>query len=366
MGYLNPGDTLHVMPGTYSSLLRITRSGKQGAPITVVGDPTTPTLIHTTTGNAIQLANGVSYVTIAHFDVQASDVNGVGIFTEGTVPVHHIVITRNRVHDCGAAGIAYIHGDYPSIMHNVVYNNAWTSPSDSSGIDLYQLTNTDQATGTHAYVADNIVYANANKVPPVPGTSTTDGNGIIVDDGRHTQNGYLATAPAFFGTTLIENNIVFNNGGNAIHVNKSDNVQIRNNTTYQDNTDPDFNGHGYGEIMVMNSGTVAVYNNILWSSGTAYAAYQSQNSTNDFTDYNVTYNVHQPSFYAVNSTGTFWGPHSVYGNPLFVNASTDPAKADFHILGGSAAFGAGMPGGGPAYDFDGVKRPSVADAGAYQ
>jgi parallel beta-helix repeat protein len=365
MNYLQPGDTLHVLGGPYSALLYLTVSGTATAPITIEGDVTHLTQIAVTSGNAIQFKAGVSYVNVSNFDLSATASDGNGIFTEGSAPVSHIGIYKSRIHDCGAAGIGLIHTDYVTVMRNVVYNNSWLSPSESSGIDLYQFTNVDQVLQhNHNYIADNIVYGNANKVPAVPGRDPTDGNGIIVDDSRHTKGGYLASAPAYTAGTLIENNIVFNNGGRGIHVFSSDNVTIRNNTTYMNNTDPT-TAVSAGEIEAMVSGNVSVYNNILWALGDAEAGFQAQDSTNLYVDYNLVYNT-ATNTYLRRNTGEAWGEHNILANPLFVNASTNPSIANFEIEAASPAIGAGKPGAGAVYDFNGVKRPNIAALGAYE
>src|SRR5262249_59863401 len=80
----------------------------------------------------------------------------------------------------------------------------------------------DDAPGFHNVIAQNIAHDNSN--PP----GGTDGNGIIFDDGRHTQSDKLPYTPA----TLIENNLVYFNGGGGIHVFRSTNVTVRNNTAY--------------------------------------------------------------------------------------------------------------------------------------
>src|SRR5581483_1870720 len=99
-------------------------------------------------------------------------------------------------------------------------NNSWPSNQGPSGIDIYELKNYDTAGGYHNYIQGNVVYNNASKVPLAGKTYTTDGNGIIIDDSRHTQNTSLG-AP-YTGHTLIENNVSFSNGGRGIHVYLSD------------------------------------------------------------------------------------------------------------------------------------------------
>ena len=366
MHVLAPGDTLHILAGSYSALLYLTVSGNASAPINIVGDPGMLTQIHTASGNAIQFKAGVSYVSVSYFDVQAAASTASGIATEGASPVHHITIKHNRVHNCGGAGLQLTHADYLSVVKNTVYDNAWLSNGDPSGIDLYQLTNVDSSTtGNHNYIGSNVIYGNANHVASATSGLITDGNGIIVDDSQHTQLNYAAVAPAYLGGTLIENNIIFNNGGRAVHVNRSNNVTIRNNTTYKNNTGPSFVGLYVGEVEAMGSGNVSVYNNILWGNGSGYTSFQAQGSTNIWIDYNVAANVGTPTYIRL-TTGTSWGSHSMTADPLFDLASILPATANFHILASSPAVGAGKPGAGAAYDFDGVKRPTIAALGAYE
>jgi parallel beta-helix repeat protein len=71
----------------------------------------------------------------------------------------------------------------------------------------------------------------------------TDGNGIIIDDSRNSQGG---GGPPYVGTFLIENNLVFDNGGRGINIFESDNVIARNNTLYQNGRTANFTEIGVG------------------------------------------------------------------------------------------------------------------------
>src|SRR5206468_1146138 len=97
----------------------------------------------------------------------------------------------------------------------------------TSGISF--LTSTNVGTDTTNYrqiVRGNAVSSVRNDYPCQCDSykSKTDGNGIIVDTLR--KGGYT-------GRTLIENNLVFQNGARGIHVFNSANVDIFNNTTDQ-------------------------------------------------------------------------------------------------------------------------------------
>ena len=62
-----------------------------------------------------------------------------------------------------------------------------------------------------------------------------------MDDFHNSQNGSAAGNYPF--TTLVENNLVYGNGGKGIQVFLSDNVTIRNNTAYFNNRDKLNNGN---------------------------------------------------------------------------------------------------------------------------
>jgi parallel beta-helix repeat protein len=93
------------------------------------------------------------------------------------------------------------------------------------------------------------------------GGKTTDGNGIIIDDFRNTQ--LNSTNGIYKAATLIENNLVVDNGGRGIHVFLSDNVVIRNNTAYMNLKDKNLmNGPRNGELSAVKSGNVVFVNNL--------------------------------------------------------------------------------------------------------
>jgi hypothetical protein len=359
---LKPGDTLHVLPGTYTTMLYLTASGSAaGGYIAIVGDPTSRPIFHVTSGSAIQLKAGTSYVSISGLDVSSSATNGSGIYTEGATPVHHLRIFNNYVHDCGGAGLGLVHNDYLTIVGNVVWNNSALSSQDTSGIDIYQPTNTDTAPGVHITVAQNIVYNNYNTIPQPGQANVSDGNGIILDDGDHTQLGYLSTAPAYTGGILVENNVVYNNGGRAIHVYYTNNVVVRNNTTYMNEASAAFSAAKFGEIMTVNASNVQIYNNIMYPRGNGYYGYVGINSSNIDADYNQYFNGGSYRLTAT-SGGPLWGTHNFTADPLFVAPTTNPATADFHVHTTSPALAAGLPNAvlaGPAVDVLNAGRPSA-------
>jgi parallel beta-helix repeat protein len=269
-----PGDTVLVMNGTASAWFAL------------MAYPGHKPLLKSINWQAIKIM--ASYVLVQGFTIQGNRdavtleqarremsnldnpaTSGQGISVEALYPdrlvrPHHVVIRRNTIFKCPGSGIGTGNADYVTIEDNVVWGNAWYSPYATSGISMYQNWNSDASSGTKMIVRRNMIYQNANKIPffqsdPDPAKRTiTDGNGIIVDDSRSTQNG--STLGAYKGRTLIENNIVFDNGGRGIHVFKSDNVDIVNNTTRHNSVQPET---PEGEITTLFAGNVRVFNNIM-------------------------------------------------------------------------------------------------------
>jgi parallel beta-helix repeat protein len=367
---LLPGDTLHVMPGTYPGLFLSASGSAGGGMVRYVGDPTSRPKIYVTSGNAIEVASGAHYIYISGFETQSTALNKNGVFLETATPVHHIVIDNIYAHDNSCAGISAIHADYLQVTNSVVANNAITSSLDCSGIDVYQLTNVDTAPGFHNVISGNIAYGNRNTVPASGMPSVTDGNGIILDDFDHTQNGYGSIAPAYTGATLVQNNITFNNGGRGIHVYFSNNVLVRNNTVYGNETSPAFSVPGFAEIQAIRASNVQIYNNVIYVGVPTHYALWSADSSNVTADYNIYYGG--LAAWIQNSPTVTWGPHNVFANPMLKNPAINaPSTADFHLQSGSPALSAAIANAissGPTIDFERAPRPSSGNiaAGAYQ
>ncbi len=365
---MKAGDTVHVAAGTYTTNMYITASGSAGKPINILGDSTNLPVIKLSSGYPIQFAPGVAYVNVKYFNVTTANESGIWAAQNN----HHLVISYNVVHDCYGSGIGAWKSDYMTINNNTVYNNAWKSPQEGSGIDLLQSINYDKSTVYHNYIQNNIVYNNANKVPKTGSKYTTDGNGIILDDFRHIQN--TSIGPAYAGKTMIQNNLVFNNGGRGIHVYSSDNVTIRNNTAWHNNWDTQNDDYHAGEIETYSAGNVQVYNNIMVSAGAGYSqgapakhvAFSASLSSGVAVtaDYNLTYG--STAYYFDSTKLQTWGSHNKDANPLFTNASTNAAVADFTVKSSSPALGLSNNAQSPALDILNNPRRSPITDGAYE
>jgi parallel beta-helix repeat protein len=408
----NPGDTVLIMNGTYTStnrdgfpgdILSIYRSGAPGQYIRYKAYPGhTPKLKSGDNDWQAIYFNGVSHILIegltlegnndnvteAQARTQLKDTNGdgkidamepnpkysgngIGInpdFNNPIKPSHHIIIRKNTVYKFGGGGIYTTGADFVVLEDNVVYNNAWYAPWGSSGISFYQ--NRDTQTGYTGYrmiARRNISYGNRNFFPCscFDFDTITDGNGIIVDDLRNTQNG--SPYKAYTGKTLLANNIVYENWGRGLHVFLSDNVDIINNTAFSNSYGPTIL---QGQISVVNASNVRVYNNIAapyqYRSGFTNKSYTpgKPNNSNVTFDYNLSFGG--TGFFDPNPdvSDPITTKNNLVGvNPQFVNAGA----RNFKLQASSPAIDKGYN-FGLKDDFEKSLRPkgTGVDIGAYE
>jgi parallel beta-helix repeat protein len=387
---VQPGWTVFAMDGTYTSdgtiePLTISRSGTKDAWITFTAAPGQHPVIQIPRGAGawagIHLL-GVAYVIIDGFEVvgqngsitereaAANDgtqavlnenciyVDGMGYGDVHPAIPHDIIIRNSILHDCSAGGIQANVADALTIEHNTVYNTSWWTIFGSSGIALYHLTDAPESTTTNGYknfIVGNRVYNNRNNMPshPTDGNPPAiyDGNGIIVDDARHSQPPVGVHDKQFVpytGRTYIANNIVHDNGGRGIHAYSSNHVDIVNNTAYNNvlSSSPHIE---WAEIDAYRCSDVNLLNNV------AINLVGKDVNTDDGNryDYNVWDAARVPTR----------GPHDVVGAALL----TDPAKGNFAPAAGSPALRSGTSTLAPADDFYGNPRPAGAiDRGAIQ
>jgi parallel beta-helix repeat protein len=373
-----PGDTVLAMNGTYThadtngSVLSISTSGRADAWIRYQNYPGHAPFIKVRNWNGIDV-DGADYIIVEGFTLEGNrdevsldyarsetrntnnpitSGNCIGVVSRA----HHVIVRKNKVSKCPGGGIYSLQADYLRIEDNVVWGNSFYSPYGNSGISMYQNWNSDTTTTTKMVIRRNVVYSNNNFIPCscVNFEFITDGNGIIIDDGRNTQNG--GTGAPYRGKTLITNNIVYENGGRAIHVFLSDNVTILNNTTYRNSFNPAID---QGEITSVESSNVRVYNNIIYArsdrpSNTRLGTQSEKNS--QVYDYNLVFDG--TNF----DTGQ---PNNIfYQDPRFVNIS---AK-DFRLQTNSPAIDAGTSNPAAPRDFNNVVRPqgNGVDIGAFE
>lgn len=357
---LQPGDEVVVRPGTYNESVTINNGGSAAGDVTLRSEVPGAALIRPPSGawNAIYVWD--SYVTVDGFDIGGA--RGDGIEAND---VHHITVSNNVIHGSGESGIQFNWCEFITVDSNVTYNNA--SSGWFSGISVYQSRNITGDTTTPGYrtvITNNISYGNLTK-----SGSHTDGNGIIIDDFQSTQtSGYSNyTYP-----TLVENNLVYDNGGKGIAVHWSDNVTVRNNTAYHNNQDLLNTGTWRGELSNQDSNNTVWVNNIavadpsVQSNNTAIGFYGG-NSNVTWAN-NLTYNG-TPGQSSVNlQGGSNPAPTAANGNLLGVNPGFVAPGSDFNLKSGSAAVDKGTTKYGLASsDLDGGPRAvGTVDIGALE
>jgi serralysin len=335
-GALRAGDVLVLKAGRYNEPLELSQSGRSDAPISVIGEGRP---VVEAVGDAVSIK--ASYVILK--GLEAHSTGWGSAFVIGP-DAHHVRVAQNIARDSACAGIAAVSADYVAIEDNEVFGNSRKAPWQCSGISLYQNRAVDQRPGFHNVISGNRIYDNMNvfvdDAVSHSGGRTTDGNGVIVDDFDHTQG----AGPVYSGATLIENNVISDNGGRGVHVFHSRNVAIVHNVVFHDLKDRNLQRPA-GEISAAFASGVVVFDNIAAPRPGELALYDGYSEGRDDWDYDLA--VGQTL--AVRSEATF-GPHTLSGPiPQFVRAALG-AGADFHLQSSSPALrqGAALTLGGSA------------------
>jgi parallel beta-helix repeat protein len=413
-GRTEPGDTVLVKNGTYTTPdfrnvpAYIFKSGRPDAWITFKNFPGHRPKIKSRNITAIRVV-GASYIIIEGFDVEgsrdevtmeearrvlcddgnssetAAKAQGSGIeivsdYDNPNIHSHHIIIRNNEVYRFGASGIGSASADYLTIENNVVYENGFYNPYGTSGISLYQQYNQDtppagqEGTIVKNIIRGNISYGNANKFGTVitadepcdqtPGI--TDGNGIIIDDFQNTQrSGYQTTK--YLGRTLIENNVLYGNGGRGINVFSSNYVDVVNNTAYQNGQSTESNSFIDSDVSSFWCKDVRFFNNIIFARPDRKINLVGFRPGEEGDRATIRYD-NNLVFGGIGFDPASGGNNTTGQNPLFVNE----AVKDFSLAESSPAIDRGAATlndlRSPLFDILGTARPqrSGFDIGAYE
>lgn len=357
-----PGDTVYFLDGTYvytgnGEYFLITKPGAPDAYITYKAAPGAKPLFKCYAGWSIFQIRGAAYIKIEGLRFEGNNdqikladalaaknvatplYNTNGIYIN-KAKSHHIEIRNCVIGMVGGGGIAVEEADYVTIENNVVYSTSWFTQYATSGISVFHPFDFDSNTETYKnIIRGNICYDNETLVPWSATGRISDGNGIIVDDTKNTQ---IKKEP-YKGRTLVEKNIVFNNGGSGINIYSSDNVDVFNNTAYNNSRSPDL---AYAQIGAGSCDNVRIMNNIMYSRTGEPCNTKTGGSSTVVYDYNCYFN----------GPVLEWGPNDLIGfDPRFVNASDDPAAADFRLRSDSPCIEAGKSVDLGAKAFSGIK-----------
>ena len=179
-----------------------------------------------------------SFVGLYGFEIEglqtsaSPNPSGVAVFRDSD----HVVIWNNDIHDFPGGGVndfyapATVYGghalpaggwDLVDVSFNTIHETSKYNPTNTSGISFYGAVATSTGTlGGYGYRAvGNYVYDVICLVDSASGAGTypyvTDGNGISVDS---LSVPYQAGLSPYTKPGLIEGNVLAGNGGRAVHV----------------------------------------------------------------------------------------------------------------------------------------------------
>ena len=273
---------------------------------------------------------------------------------------HHIRVADCLAEYCGADGIYGDFTDWLTLENNILRYNCFTSVHWAmSGFSLMHYADFDKVDNvTKILVRGNQAYGNQCKVYKKTGPKIFNGNGMLFDANceAHLQ------PDSYLGRTLIQNNLVYGNGGGGIQNWGSHRLDIVNNTLYYNGITPELK---WGNIGLDFCKDVRIVNNIIVAQADRPLDFWLPHREQDRDTSNI---VRINNLYYGGLRPNIKGRGDIVADPLFINASLDPAVADFRLKPGSPAVQAGYHqfDSTPIVDVAGKSRRLVAiDRGAF-
>lgn len=314
--------------------------------LTIEGNRRKTTVEEALADGAIGEKDGVRYHGAARYSGNAILADGRPGKTHEQRP-HHLRFINNTLFDNGGAGITLIGAEHVAIEGNVARDNCHTMRYASSGFSTLLNWNWDNSGGHKIFFLRNTSHGNQTFVPwgrflkdeqgrPIP-NKLSDGNGIIVDVNRNSLDVKSIAYGPYTARTLVQNNLVYNNGGSGIHTVNADRVDIIANTAYLNSASPALQ---YPQIYAGWSRDVQFHHNIMVAPVANVAAGEPPEGIN---------NPKGGSTELVFANNLYWGGNEApvmgagdrIADPRFVNASIYPQQADFRLRADSPARAAG-------------------------
>jgi parallel beta-helix repeat protein len=329
----------------------------------------------------------------SYLQIEGLTIKGFHTGVTCRAPGHHIIIKNNTFEYNSEAGISSEGAasgtrrgcDYLTIIgnrshHNGYYENGQpaTGPYEgwSSGISINPdnapfMFDTDYSV-FHTVISGNTIYHNYDAVGDDRSASQSD----VDNDADHTDgNGIIIDSAGNFPPVLIENNVVFDNGGRGIEVFDSQNVWIIGNTCFKNNTDSLFIGPetkseigAFAGPLGVQPKNIHILNNLAQAADGVQITYFPQGAASGL-------DMRNNLWYGRPYRETYspYGIAYVRADPLFVHPSADPQTADFRLRANSPAINIGANVAQiQLVDFDNNPRPQSRpqgtgyDAGAYE
>ncbi|MFO1456179.1 MAG: Ig-like domain-containing protein [Steroidobacteraceae bacterium] len=362
-----PGDTVLVFDGQYRGFV-VSRSGTSGNRITIMA-AAAGAIINTANagGEGITISDS-DYVTIQGFTV--TGMSGYGIATHNatpTSPMRSLEIRNNTVQNSGSANI-YL----SEVANSVIEGNTATGSQASHGIYLANGGSDDTV------LRNNRCSGNAKNGIHFNGDSSVGGDGLhsgLTIDGNVLYEN-VANGLDMDGVqdSVIENNVIYNNGRNGVRAFQIDAAAGPRRLTVVNNTIVVPAGGGWAVKFTEDGGQHVIFNNILLADAAASGSIAVANGT-----FSSDANVVVDRFSVDGDTTTIglaaWQASGRDATTVISTATTlfqNPGGADYRLKVGAPAVDAGRATFGgqsaPTTDITGAVRPkgSAPDVGAYE
>jgi hypothetical protein len=265
---------------------------------------------------------------------------------------HHIRVADCLIEYCGTDGIWASEVDYLAVENNTIRNNCWTSvEAVSAGFSCMMYADFDKIDNvTKILVRNNQIYGNQRKTKKKVkdwAPEIFNGNGMLFD-----ANSEAYIYPDFYlGRTLIQNNLVYGNGGGGIQNWGCHRLDVVNNTIYHNGISPELR---WGNIGLDFCKDVRIVNNIVVALPDRPLDYWMPEREDRETSKIVRIN----NLYFGGMKPNISGSGDVVADPMFVNPSLDPSVADFRLKPGSPAINSGVQNltDAPSVDLDAKAR----------
>ena len=284
---------------------------------------------------------GQSYWGVQGWEASGTGNGGVcfGVSPTDGSTIHHIILANNVANGCAdgfsvSSASTNVGVDYVSIVGNIAWNAARSTVLCNSGVTVYEPIKLDSNAGTHIFIAGNFSFDNASPTNCNKGSSTYDGNGIVLDDIGNVQSG----GAAYTQQIVVRNNIAVWNGGygfgNTGNGTPSAPIYYLYNTSVHNLTATNSSTTTCGDVTILSSSHTTISNNLIETGsslacqGTSRAAYAVAVNTADSTDkvaMNWLYSAAGNNTTAITSTGFTFGTNITGTDPGLANP-VDPGQ----------------------------------------